>query len=58
MRLIESIERVIERCEYRIERALDCNVDDIRRLISEVQRLKHQTRKPDVPLRHGLGSGD
>lgn len=54
----EPIEKVIERCEYRIDRALDCNIDDIRRLISEVQRLSHRGKKSDLPLWHGLGNGD
>lgn len=54
----EPIKRVIERCEYRIDRFLDCNVDDIRRLVSEVQRLTPQVKKADVPSWHGLGSGD
>lgn len=56
--MTEPIEKVIERCEYRIDRALDCNVGDILRLIAEVQRLTPQARKPDVPLWYGLGNGD
>jgi hypothetical protein len=53
----EPIERVIERCRFRIDRSLDCNVGDIMRLMEEVERL----RKPQPPLRpawDGLGSGD
>ena len=54
----ESIHKVIERCEWRMERSLDCHIDDVRRLISEVRRLTPQPAAPDVPLWHGKGSGD
>lgn len=54
----ESIEKVIERCEYRMERSLDCNVSDIRRLIEEVRRQTVKPNQAALPLWHGLGNGD
>ena len=56
--MIEPIEKVIERCEYRLERALDCNVGDISRLITELKRSTPKNSCPTVPLWHGLGNGD
>lgn len=54
----EPIDRVIERCEYRMERSLDCNISDIRRLIEEVRLLTPKPQQPELPLWHGLGNGD
>lgn len=53
---MEPIEKVIERCRYRIERSLDCNIADIIRLIEEVEKRK--TEKTQLPPWAGLGSGD
>ena len=55
--MIEPIEKVIERCEFRIERALNCNVDDIRRLIEEAKK-QTPVKTQSLPLWHGLGTGD
>ncbi len=56
--MIENIDDVIKRCEMRIDLALDCNIDDIRRLIDEIRRQKAQTASPSLPMWHGLGTGD
>lgn len=36
----EPIEKVIERCMFRINHSLDCNLADILSLISEVERMQ------------------
>ena len=55
----EPIENVIERCRYRIDRSLDCNVGDIIRLIDEVERSRQRLRaQHQLPSWHGMGSGD
>lgn len=55
----EPIENVIERCRYRIDRSLDCNVGDIIRLIDEVERSRQRPRtQHQLPSWHGMGSGD
>lgn len=50
----EPIEKVIERCMFRINHSLDCNLADILSLISEIESmqaliedLKRQQRKDD-----------
>lgn len=55
----EPIEVVIERCRYRIDRSLDCNVGDIIRLIDEVEGSRQRPQaQPQLPPWHGVGSGD
>jgi hypothetical protein len=56
--MLEPIENVIERCKYRIERSLDCNISDVIRLIEEVE--KHQQKKSVITYHawQGLGTGD
>ena len=55
----EPIENVIERCRYRIDRSLDCNVGDIIRLIDEVERSRQRPRtQHQLPSWRGMGSGD
>jgi len=54
--LMEPIEKVIERCRDRIDRALDCNIADIIRLIEEIE--KKQRLKVQQPPWAGLGTGD
>jgi hypothetical protein len=53
---METIEKVIERCRFRIERSLDCNVADVLRLIEEIE--KKQQVKLQLPPWAGLGTGD
>jgi hypothetical protein len=53
---METIEKVIERCRYRIERSLDCNVADVLRLIEEIEK-KAQVKLQQPPWA-GLGTGD
>lgn len=53
----EPIEHVIERCRYRIDRSLDCNVGDIIRLIDEVERGR-QRSQAQLPPWYGIGNGD
>jgi len=55
----EPIENVIERCRFRIDRSLDCNVGDIIRLIDEVERSRQRPRtQRQLPSWYGMGSGD
>jgi hypothetical protein len=55
----EPIENVIERCRFRIDRSLDCNVGDIIRLIDEVERSRQRPRtQHQLPSWYGMGSGD
>jgi hypothetical protein len=53
---MEPIEKVVERCRDRIDRALDCSVADIIRLIEEIE--KKQQVKLQLPPWAGLGTGD
>lgn len=53
----EPIERVIERCRFRIDHALDMNVGDVIRLIEEVEKSRPMTEKLRAPW-EGLGTGD
>ena len=55
---MEKIEKVIERCRHRIDLSLDVNVSDVLRLIEEVESRKPQKVEMDIPLWHGLGTGD
>lgn len=55
---MEAIDRVIERCRFRIDRSLDVNIADVLRLIEEIESRKQEKRVPDLPLWHGLGTGD
>lgn len=55
----ELIENVIERCRFRIDRSLNCNVADIIRLIEEVESMQHKKKDTaSYPVWHGYGSGD
>ena len=56
--MIDNIEEVIKRCEMRIDLALDCNIDDIRRLIAEIRKMQPVRKNLELPMWHGLGSGD
>lgn len=55
----EPIEDVIARCRFRIDRALDCNVADVIRLIEETESTQHKNKNTaSYPVWHGCGSGD
>ena len=55
----ESIEEVIERCRFRIDRSLDCNVADVIRLIEEAESTRYKNKNTaSYPIWHGCGSGD
>ena len=59
--MLESIDKVIERCRYRIDRSLDVNISDVIRLIEEVEKNEANRKNLNSPayaLWHGLGSGD
>jgi len=53
----ELIEKVIERCRFRIERSLDANVGDVLRLIEEIEKVRHKNDRLRAPW-EGLGTGD
>ena len=57
---LEPIERVIDRCRFRLDRSLDVNVADVIRLIDEIEKREHERKAVTlaVPLWHGLGTGD
>ena len=55
----EPIENVIERCRFRIDRSLDCNIADVIRLIEEVESMQYKNKNiASYPVWHGYGSGD
>ena len=58
LKTLEPIDRVLERCRFRIDRSLDVNIADVMRLIEEIERTKRESRKLDLPMWHGLGNGD
>jgi len=54
---VESIDKVIERCRDRINMSHNPSIDDVIRLIQEVESFR--VRKWDTqPLWAGKGSGD
>lgn len=56
-RQLETIEKVIDRCRFRIDRSLDVNIADVIRLIEEIEKI----RAPKIiqqPAWHGYGTGD
>ncbi len=57
LQTLETIDKVIERCKFRIERALDVNVGDVLLLIAEIERTKSD-KKIQRPVWHDLGTGD
>ena len=54
---LETIEKVIERCKFRIEKSLDVNVGDVIRLIEEIEKYK-APKIVKQPVWHGYGTGD
>lgn len=55
----EPIKDVIARCRFRIDRALDCNVSDVIRLIEESEATQYKNKNTaSYPVWHGYGSGD
>jgi hypothetical protein len=55
----EPIKAVIDRCRFRIDRALDCNIADVIRLIEETEAAQYKNKNTvSYPVWRGYGAGD